>query len=1649
MSEEGVPTWQHGAYDLYNLLCQAEAFADVPTIRVLEEALEMYQQRFLNLFDDEPKNPKHRLTMQKEGKAYVDGKECTVEPVFVEAALALSDELEMNEYQAATLLQESIKLGHSAHLSVLAASFELYHNERSYLLLCLENMIKCIAKDDVQIELREYYAHYISDLMTNTSIPCVGTNNTSYPSKLLLTTKRLNTMAKSLEKNGSYSANTTASATTAPAPASTLQPLPQPQQPASKLNTEIVAARITRLTEERISLLEILYYLTSLHHLQSSDILDLIDYVAKSNLSTLTTPVLATTLLAGLSPKHKLGTPWAKDKETVQSVHDKIKSVSAWKVPVLQSMAALQWTTFMTHLAHTNPTLAATLPVQAKEAETLATQLMASCHVFGFLNDYFLSFRTIGEMAYETTEDDDVNDDDSLTLNGSKNTGLANPATSDGLVVDPTDYTKFKAIIRTSFEPFVLDEIEQMTTFIIRHLAHLLRDRAYQDEDTIDGLSSTSFLPLATPNATSPRQRPDLDSFLTLLANMYRGRCDEALWLWQQAAEGVDVVPFIKWLQDTVKLTSTRIASLQLFSSIACGHQAAAMAYDFFEQGSARSHLENSSYFSWGKLFGALRYYAKSLEKGAEYYITTDDEAQLKLLTLLLQQVVQYSRDARLALWNDPAYQTRDSLTKLVNSPVCARLRASLCNALAAFCSPWGGGVDDVGLNISLQVWSLVQNGDVFTATQPRKQQALPNAHQTSNNSDQDISGLLQELSLEKPGRSYHETISIVNLLANLIHKPTKWDQLQSGFGALPSSIPTDLGKGSANPGAAPYVSSVINDVFLAWKDLQYRHSYDKWQLVTSCLHVLENSLASLDFAPLLETLIAWKDAPGFRPELEQALGYYVTHPSFHLMIQILAGKPVLDQIFQIIHQAKPILLMENKISELHHTTTARNLALKYAKRAMVHSLRILYIVTRQQHLFENLLLKQLEKLSTRLSTGQLRLGDLLFVSWPSIVPLSQRMLLNNSVIFDLAGLLSCNSVDEEICFLSIKLLHSLSNEPDEPVWPSTCPREKVLRSGITNDMTSPSVAFGGLGSHVLTQLLSADPSAVSCLRQDVYDRLSIDQDEATTFDDYAYDSNNIPFWKARNIIGNKLHLNSEFDEQCMTTSIRLALLDMLVDNAAAGKTGPTLTSLILGLHATPTTLADHSSLPPAATTPTPDQRLCLDVVLDILRSNLLPSLQCDDDTEAARGGAKLFDEDKSKVPVTATNPVMTERCYALLYRVCAHASWSKDVMAYLQTSGNYFYLQLCNMLITLGDPKPFAMAAPSLASEVAPGEIVFNEAVVSSDPKVSKASVAKADALALRAILLQYAWQLKLLAIDLHGLPASSKDQAKKLLNVLFMTDPYQTGMKTIDVFLSLPVRLDFAWRDDLATDQANDHTYFKEDFTTPTYQVVSASGCTVIDLCSVYSYMRNCQFNLQDAGVLTSIDAIHAAENEMGQILTHLLVSNHVREIQHAQNQLLQAWLDVLQIAIVDHFDALPSDVYLPVLSHLLGKLLPLLDSPSPTLDSSITAGFSNALLLLVSNLLRRQQGKPQADRAIDMRVYLKIEQLFDRLCQMMQAGHVSPSLHKTLYATTVQIARAVANIPDMVGILPHMKQQLVTLRETFIDTKPSALATPPSLA
>jgi hypothetical protein len=1433
-------------------------------------------------------------------KAYINRTLHKISKDFATKALFLSDQLDINEYVAATLLMRGTTESGRVGSNPIDAAVLLYHGERGYLLACLDVILKSIKDASISQEVKSIFSQFISELLQET-LSFNNRNTTgSFVSKILWTLENLSKTMSAIMNTGTVIGQL-------------------PTAGSGKLGEDISELRIDRLGDERVYIVQILYHITSIFGIDTRDKMKMLELLEEAELTDPATSYMIIAMVSALSNDNSTeeSTPNTSAMKFIDSFHHRIMTHGS-KVPVIKAVVVLQWILYLS-----DPCRVANVVGSGNigRSETDIQQLLdfsIATDVFGFMNDYLLYFQQ--PNAIIDTERQSIKNDVKKNNEDSTKT------------LDKSNYHNFNADIRDDFQPFVIYELEKLGISVIRTLFSTLQKLKYKEEDTNTPVQA----PLSKEKAllsTSEQdgQCHDLQYFLVFLASVFRNRVNDGAVFWNREQDGLH--HFIRWLLD-IKIVDTVGAAFDFFGSIATGDACAINMFHLFKAG-MEADLKSSALFSWGKPLAALEFYSNLLQDISEEshaeIPATEEQLLLKFLGIL-KQCVQYSKEARITFWSDSNIRCKEVLISLLNCPTSTLLRAALFDVLSAFCSSWGGGVDDAGRWISMEMWTILEDSDMLLSSRKTAQERAQSVYQPA--------GLLQELESEKRNRVFPETLSVIRLIGSAIHIQSKREALITGFQPAKSSIPQDLGKNTKYPGATPFISLVVDDIFVSLGTQNYSFAEARWELTEACLMVMENSITSLDIKSfeiesIRENLD--KEMKSLSPNncfVESTLLAYLTHPGFQVIIRILAGGRVIDELFTVIDECA-----KKETKEVEN--------MPYHKKCLVRSLRILLRVLKSQDTFCNALIPYINAFSKRKASSEFQLGEYTFPPLPSVVPLGQLILFHKNILSRIALLVNYED-QEEVCFLSTKILNILSIGSKDTM----SNRGQPLSHAVSSSSRS------GLATSI-TQVLSTS-NVSEAIVFGFSERLSISMPEVTTCDDYDYDINNIPFWKATETLKNTYNYSNDLKPR-ISTSVRLAILELLLENTQQ-PFSPTLAEFLLGYD-----LATNNYLNKIQDTNTNRSDLvCFHAILDMLRQGM--------DTDADPEDAMMEDSAEPTDLLIDTHPILAEKCYALIYRLCTKKSLSISTLRYLRNRENFFY-------------KQFDAMTSRLERNIEVESTPFGGIMICAD-----GTQYKTDFLKLRSKLHQRAWLLRSIALELHTTVAlRQNNEVNKLLELLYgrtstlsgegddmdtsdqqlqQTEPGLFSMRAANKYeqplvkmLEFVSSLEFSWKDDLmATQEPRDLVYFK-GFEPANFVVTSERGCRVYDVPGIYNKLRE----VQEVQFVNREDQFDI-ETEMGFILSWVMSENHKNEIAYGKLHCLKAWKEVIHITLVECFDLTNTTNRESIIYELLTLLLPKFIRAKDDTSESMLKSMSEIVLTLVNQLRKDTSKRPTSHLPVD---------------------------------------------------------------------------------
>lgn len=479
----------------------------------------------------------------------------------------------------------------------------------------------------------------------------------------------------------------------------------------------------------------------------------------------------------------------------------------------------------------------------------------------------------------------------------------------------------------------------------------------------------------------------------------------------------------------------------------------------------------------------------------------------------------------------------------------------------------------------------------------------------------------------------------------------------------------------------------------------------------------------------------------------------------------------------------------------------------------------------------------------------------------------------------------------------------------------------------------------------------------------------------------------------------------------------RLAALDLLIQNTKVERPYPNVAHFLLfGSTRGIQQIQDPHALGARQT--------CVHVLLDLLNSGV-PRLR----------GIKELPTD---APLFVTLPGLAERCYHVIYQLCAHPKTFDFTMRYLRTREDFF----CRHLALIPSRSPETSAER-------PIQVQYNDGsrVLTTVP-------------ALSSFLRLQSWIFDLAALELHVL--TSKGHARgveELLEILFSNDPIVEETPTWEDDLVQPFRevgqsnmriiefvqsLTFDWADNLNVQpveiqllkELNIHTCVRTD----------DSGCPVVDRQALLSLLTAAHRSLHAQNTVLTPAHLEQLNAETAYILESCGVENHRRKVAHARGTGFDAWRRLLDTTLTKCFDRLPHDHRENMLFDILHVLPPIIRSSE--MQESTAVLVSEAVLSSITKL--REDRQHQIILQLDPESgSLPVERLLTILRNILECileSNHAELIRGNLYASLINFIHLISSSPDHKPLTSDLS---LSLSSSMIDDSQSLASTTRALA
>ena len=624
------------------------------------------------------------------------------------------------------------------------------------------------------------------------------------------------------------------------------------------------------------------------------------------------------------------------DPQMIAFMTRKLDPSAEWKEPGLKSVVLLRWTLFLTEARHHDPAL--------DNRDGLKTEELAIQIWHAVQGDAF-TYLALVVLQFQTKRSDTVTPSFMHLISPTPETeGPRDPLPEDmKLKILHTFETLIRSLITHASSE--LRKIKQRQEDLVLASARADRTRGFRSSSSSYPRHSSTITPDTEKPAPPPRN--DIAILFSFIGILFSSLPDErALQFWGSRPnidpsrmtylESVEMTAgklpaFLQWA-----VWSSQIGDLDMLmslydmlSGLAKGQQCSELAYNFVARGAgevisgttlraaAPSNYNSRPSVSWTMIFGLLESWAtpvpnvRSIQMQSSASMNSSHHWQPPGFALshsqpqtpvlgpkdvflaqsflrFLRTVVTHSIAVRIAVAGHAQFRTIPTLVSLIPLAIPLELKGALFETLSGFCEP-GAGM--AGVEICKAVWTLMEKCEVINVrpgsdgTFGMASNLLPSAK-----------GVELELAeVEAVYKLYPATLPFLKLLGTLIHTPKRLLLRDRVAATEPiNTIPDNLGQPYRLPGIGPFVSFVVDSVFLKIPSREYLQPSDRWQMNDLCLCFLERALASYD----LQSLIDSADGSSLRKDVIMP---FLVHPGYDIMKRLLTNSTLQASILSYI----------------------------------------------------------------------------------------------------------------------------------------------------------------------------------------------------------------------------------------------------------------------------------------------------------------------------------------------------------------------------------------------------------------------------------------------------------------------------------------------------------------------------------------------------------------------------------------------------------------------------------------------------------------------------------------------------------------------------------------------------------------------------
>ncbi|THH18242.1 hypothetical protein EW146_g2707 [Bondarzewia mesenterica] len=861
----------------------------------LFDQLVQYRPALVKLYDVPPRSDAERRELQG-GKITVKGRQMAVNNDFATQVIYLAQALDCSERYVAGLMQHVISTNPNlSPTHILEEVILEHHRRRRELVECLRFLLEATEAagsadaPPIYTRLGAFVQRQILPLIEKEG--GLPTGDQSLARKILLEIENLEpTITKAQAAKQSAGSNTNIQGTNI------------------TLGQDVLAARLDSLKYERRSLATVLYLIARIGYLSPYEVERIVPWLQQNPHHSMTYYLLTSLFVSfdpvdAEAPESKARQSLATHPSTLTAMKSKLNPSAEWSEPGLKAAILLKWTLFLTEARHRDSKLEHKEGFKTDELET---------NVWNAVQGDAFTYLASSVAALQKRE-----------------TPFPSGSFAGSVLRNP-DPEQQQRVPGEDFRLAVLNAFETLVRSVITHASSELRKIKQRQEDFIlaNARSDRSRVFRASTARVEPDKmhapRNDIAMLFSFIGILYSSLPpDRALQFWgcnlpdlqqmsymEQVESTAGKLPaFLQWAvwSTQPRDVDVSIALYDMIAGLAKGQQCSGLAYNFLARGNGEVIQGNmlspsgsvpygsGVVASWSTIFGLLESWTttpSSARQAQPSFISLGSQTdvmashqhqhqqQLKLtekdvylaqcFLRLLSTVASYSVGARTALSGHVHLRAIQTLIGLLPIGGPIELKGSVFAALAAFCEP---GAGSSGVEICRTVWLSLERLEVINV---RGGGSLAKR------------GVESELEMvEEPSHLYPETIPFLKLICTLIHTPKRVPLRSRVTDTEPiATIPESLGQPYRQPGIAPFVSFVVDQVFQNISSREYQVPKERWQMNDLCLAFIERCLASYD----LESLTTSGEEKQVKGDVFLSL---LTHPGFDIMQRLLSNSPL------------------------------------------------------------------------------------------------------------------------------------------------------------------------------------------------------------------------------------------------------------------------------------------------------------------------------------------------------------------------------------------------------------------------------------------------------------------------------------------------------------------------------------------------------------------------------------------------------------------------------------------------------------------------------------------------------------------------------------------------------------------------------------